>query len=180
MYFVRWLNELRLGSSVTSDDATTLLAGQLASATAQIASLERRVAELEGVPVVQRAATVERSDDTTLPFWALIAGLQGRTKALEDVPGGGGSAAWTEHEIDFGSAGVYDATFTVIDAAVSVATEVAVVQSGATATDRASGDALWDAIVYAATPAAGSFTLYALAQPGPVAGKRKILYQVGT
>ena len=47
MYFVRWLNELRLGSSVTSDDTTTLLAGQLAGALAQVAALERRVAELE-------------------------------------------------------------------------------------------------------------------------------------
>jgi hypothetical protein len=92
----------------------------------------------------------------------------------------GGSAAWTEYEIDFGTAGVYDATFTVIDAAVSATTEVAVVQSGVAATDRGAGDALWDSIAYAAVPAAGQFTLYAMATPGPVAGKRKILYQVGT
>lgn len=92
----------------------------------------------------------------------------------------GGSAAWTEYEIDFGSAGVYDATFTVIDASVSATTEVAVVQSGVAATDRGAGDALWDSIAYAAVPAAGQFTLYAMATPGPVAGKRKILYQVGT
>lgn len=52
MYFLRWLNELRLGSSVTSDDATTVIAGQLASATAQIATLERRLAALEGSDVV--------------------------------------------------------------------------------------------------------------------------------
>lgn len=52
MYFLRWLNELRLGSSVTSDDATTVLAGQLASATAQIATLERRIAALEGSDVI--------------------------------------------------------------------------------------------------------------------------------
>lgn len=91
-----------------------------------------------------------------------------------------GSAAWTEYEIDFGTTGVYDATFTVVDAAVTALTEVAVVQSGATATGRADGDALWDSIAYAAVPAAGSFTLYALATPGPVVGKRKILYQVGT
>lgn len=91
-----------------------------------------------------------------------------------------GSAAWTETEIDFGSTGVYDATFTIVDASVTALTEVAVVQSGATATGRADGDALWDSIAYAAVPAAGSFTLYALATPGPVVGKRKILYQVGT
>ncbi len=93
---------------------------------------------------------------------------------------GGGSAAWTEYEVDFGSTPTYDATFTVTDAAVSGITEVAVVQSGATATGRAAGDALFDSITYAAVPAAGSFTLYALASPGPVVGKRKILYQVGS
>jgi hypothetical protein len=92
---------------------------------------------------------------------------------------GGGSAAWTEYEVDFGSTPAYDATFTVVDAAVSGTTEVAVVQSGATATGRAAGDALFDSITYAAVPAAGQFTLYALATPGPVVGKRKILYQVG-
>lgn len=52
MYFVRWLNELRLGSSVSSDDVTTILAGQLSGALAQVASLERRVAELEGQNVI--------------------------------------------------------------------------------------------------------------------------------
>ena len=91
-----------------------------------------------------------------------------------------GSAAWTEYEIDFGSTPVYDASFTIVDAAVSAITEVAVVQSGATATGRAAGDALFDAVTYAAVPAAGQFTLYALATPGPVVGKRKILYQVGS
>jgi len=89
------------------------------------------------------------------------------------------SSVWTEYEIDFGTTPVYDATFTVTDATVTALTEVAVVQSGATATGRAAGDALFDAITYAAVPAAGSFTLYALAYPGPVVGKRKILYQVG-
>lgn len=89
------------------------------------------------------------------------------------------STVWTEYEIDFGSTPVYDATFTVVDAAVSGTTEVAVVQSGATATGRAAGDALFDSITYAAVPGAGQFTLYALAMPGPVVGKRKILYQVG-
>ncbi len=97
-----------------------------------------------------------------------------------DAPASTGSAAWTEYEIDFGSTPAYDATFTVVDATVSAITEVAVVQSGATATGRADGDALFDSVTYAAVPAAGQFTLYALASPGPVVGKRKILYQVGT
>lgn len=118
-------------------------------------------------------------DDTSYAFVAQLATLQGRVATLESAAPGG-SAAWTEYEIDFGTAGVYDATFTVVDAAVSATTEVAVVQSGAAATGRGAGDALWDSIAYAAVPAAGQFTLYALATPGPVAGKRKILYQVGT
>jgi hypothetical protein len=91
-----------------------------------------------------------------------------------------GSATWTEAEIDFGSTLTYDATFTISDASVTALTPVAVVQSGTTATGRASGDALWDSITYAAVPASGSFTLYALATPGPVVGKRTILYQVGS
>lgn len=90
-----------------------------------------------------------------------------------------GSATWTEYEIDFGSTPTFDASFTVVDAAVSASSEIAVVQSGATATGRAAGDAQWDSIAYAAAPGAGQFTLYALAYPGPVVGKRKILYQVG-
>lgn len=101
-------------------------------------------------------------------------------KRVDALPsGGGGSASWTEVEIDFGSGvGVFDATFTVTDATVSGSSKVAVVQSGVTATSRAAGDALWDGITYAAVPAAGQFTLYAKCS-GPVAGKRKILYQVG-
>lgn len=100
-------------------------------------------------------------------------------KRVDALPSGGGSASWTEVEIDFGSGvGVFDATFTVTDATVSGSSKVAVVQSGVTATSRAAGDALWDGITYAAVPAAGQFTLYAKCS-GPVAGKRKILYQVG-
>lgn len=100
--------------------------------------------------------------------------------AWVSLGGSTGSAAWTEAEVDFGSTPTWDATFTITDAGVSATTEVAVVQSGATATGRTAGDALWDSVAYAALPASGSFTLYALASPGPVVGKRKILYQVGS
>ena len=100
--------------------------------------------------------------------------------AWVSLGGSTGSAAWTETEVDFGSTPTWEATFTITDAAVSATTEVAVVQSGTTATGRAAGDALWDAISYAAVPASGSFTLYAAASPGPVVGKRKLLYQVGS
>ncbi len=62
MYFIRWLNELRLGSSVTSDDATTILTGQLAGALAQVSALERRVAELEGRHVIAQPVRVASED----------------------------------------------------------------------------------------------------------------------
>lgn len=119
---------------------------------------------------------------------ALVAGTNvtltpsgtGNTLTIAASGGGGGSAAWTAVEVDFGTTPVYDATFTVVDAAVSATTEVAVVQSGVAATGRAAGDSLWDGITYAAVPGAGQFTLYAAALPGPVVGPRTILYQVGT
>ena len=118
-------------------------------------------------------------DDISYAFVAQIAALQSRVLALESAPPSSGSATWTEYEIDFGSTPRFDASFTVVDAGVSASSEVAVVQSGATATGRAAGDAQWDSIAYAAAPGSGQFTLYALAHPGPVAGRRKILYQVG-
>ena len=140
---------------------------------------------------------VEAGPATTSGLTMATARLLGRTTAgtgaIEEISVGAnltltggvldaasaGSATWTEYEIDFGSTPVHDASFTVVDAAVSATSEVAVVQSGATATGRAAGDAQWDSIAYAAAPGAGQFTLYALAYPGPVVGKRKILYQVG-
>lgn len=117
-------------------------------------------------------------DDTSFALLAQVAALQSRLVALENA-GPAGAASWTEAEVDFGSTPVYDKTFTVTDASVSSSDKIAVVQSGSAATSRADGDALWDTIVYAATAGTGSFTLYALATPGPVVGKRKILYQVG-
>ena len=85
---------------------------------------------------------------------------------------------WTEAEVDFGSIPAYDASFTVVDAALSGASKVAVASSGKAATGRVAGDDQWDAITYSALPAAGSMTVYAYANPGPVVGKRKIQYQV--
>jgi len=87
-------------------------------------------------------------------------------------------AAWTEVEVDFGSTPTYDAQFTVVDAALTAAKKVAVLACGKAATGRTAGDDQWDAITYSALPAAGSMTVYAYANPGPVMGKRKIQYQV--
>ncbi len=61
-FFLRWLNELRTGSSVTSDDAIVLMSAVLNGAQGQIANLERRLAELESQPVVVQSARVQSED----------------------------------------------------------------------------------------------------------------------
>ena len=86
---------------------------------------------------------------------------------------------WTEAEIDFGATPVYTANFVITDTAVSAQSHVAVVASGNPGTGRVGNDWAVDGICFAALPASGSFTVTALASPGPVVGKRKILYQVG-
>jgi hypothetical protein len=60
----------------------------------------------------------------------------------------------------------------------SSALHVAVVQSSNVATGRTAGDLEWDQLLLSALPAAGSFTVTAMAFPGPVVGKRKIQYQI--
>jgi hypothetical protein len=90
-------------------------------------------------------------------------------------PGGAGAFAVTETELDFGSSGVSDATFTVTDAAITATSKIMCTQSGNTATNRAPGDHLWDSIDYAALAGTGSFTVYARPS-GSVVGKRKMFY----
>ena len=91
------------------------------------------------------------------------------------APSGG---TWTEVEVDFGSTPVYSKTFTVADGTVSGTSKVAVVPCGKIATGGSEDDWEWDAITFAANPGSGSFRVMASAFPGPVAGKRKISYQV--
>lgn len=90
-----------------------------------------------------------------------------------------GSASWTEVEIDFGSDPVYDATFTITDALISGTSKVALLASGNAATGRTSDDWQWDSGSFAAKPASGSATCYAQFSPGPIVGKRKLIYQIG-
>ena len=91
--------------------------------------------------------------------------------------GGSGSTTWTEVEIDF-TAPAYERSFTITDAGVGTSSKVIVVPSGKAATGRTSDDWQWDMISFAAFPGSGSFTLYAVAHPGPVVGKRKIQYTI--
>lgn len=91
-----------------------------------------------------------------------------------------GAVSVTEVEIDFGTAfGYYDKTFTVTDAAVSGTSKILITQSGNAPTSRQADENQMDALSCNALPAAGSFTLFCRAEPGPVAGKYKIFYTIG-
>ena len=93
---------------------------------------------------------------------------------------GGGGGSITEVTVDFGSKPAYSASFTVVDAAVSASSKIAISESGKIATGRiAAGDSEWDAITAAALPGAGSFVAYCKANPGPVVGRRILQYSVG-
>lgn len=96
----------------------------------------------------------------------------------DDLNATGAGSVWTEYEIDFGTLPRFDALFTITDAAVSSTSKIIISETGKPATGRVAGDSQWDYISLAALPVAGSFTVYAMAIPGPVVGKRKIQYQV--
>lgn len=94
--------------------------------------------------------------------------------------GGGGGGTWTEAEVDFGSTPKYEASFTVTDGTVGGTSKIIVLPCGKAATGRTADDWQWDGVTLSATPGTGSFTLYAVALPGPVVGPRKIQYQVAS
>ena len=72
----------------------------------------------------------------------------------------------------------YDAQFTITDASIGATSKVVVMESGKVATGRVAGDAQWDSISFSALAASGSATVYAMAHPGPVVGKRYAQYTV--
>jgi hypothetical protein len=73
---------------------------------------------------------------------------------------------------------VTDAQFTIIEPLATAASVIVATLSGKTAPGRTAGDAQWDAIQFAAAPALGSFTLYAVCSTGSVAGQRIVQYTV--
>lgn len=92
---------------------------------------------------------------------------------------GGAGATWTEVEIDFGVTPVYDATFTITDAAItSSAVKMILVPSGKAATGRTADDWQWDGGTFVANPGTGAATCYATFAPGPIVGRRTLQYQV--
>jgi hypothetical protein len=98
---------------------------------------------------------------------------------LIDSVGSSSGATWTEAEVDFGFAPVYSATFTITDASISAASKVQVLPCGKAATGRTADDWAWDGATFAALPASGSATCYAVFTPGPIVGRRKVQYSVG-
>lgn len=91
----------------------------------------------------------------------------------------GGATPWTETELDFGSVPTWSKTFTISDAGVSGTSNILAVASSEAATGRATGDAEWDGLALAArATGSGTMEITALAVPGPVVGRRKVLYQI--
>ena len=86
---------------------------------------------------------------------------------------------WIETEIDFGTTPQWSMSFTITDAVSLTTSRIAVSPSGRVAAGRTGDDWAWDSLLLSALPAAGSFTLTALAVPGPVVGKRYVQYQIG-
>jgi len=79
-------------------------------------------------------------------------------------------------EIDFGATPVNDATFSITDANVSATSRIVICLSGDTPTGKDNDELEFDTFSLIATPAAGSFSLYARALEGYVADKFKINY----
>lgn len=92
--------------------------------------------------------------------------------------GGNTIGASVEIEIDFGIAPAWSMEFAVVDANVTPATQVNAWQDATVATGRVGNDTAWDQLVLSTIPGSGGFTLTALAVPGPVVGKRRVVYQV--
>lgn len=93
-------------------------------------------------------------------------------------PVGGSVSAPIQVEVDFGTLPSWGAEFAIIDPSVSPTSVVTVTESGATATGRVGNDQAWDQLSLAALAGTGIFIVTAIPYPGPVVGKRKILYQV--
>ena len=102
------------------------------------------------------------------------------TAKLDLVGAGSTPISITEVEIDFGTKPVPSKSFTVTDPLVSATSKISLVPSAKTATGRVNTDDMeWDGLSLAAVAGTGSFTVYAVANPGPVVGKRVINYIVG-
>ncbi len=83
-----------------------------------------------------------------------------------------------ETEIDFGALPCWSKQFVITDARVLSTSLVTVLQSNNVATGRIGDDAEWDQLMLSARAQAGQFTVTCCPHPGPIVGKRKILYGI--
>ncbi len=155
---------------LTDDDHPQYLNNARGDARYAPISASGHIIEDEGTPVTQRS---------NLNFTgAGVSVADSGGKTVVTIGGGGGS--WTEAEIDFGSDPVYEASFTITDAGISGTSKVQVLPCGKEATGRTADDWHWDGATFAANPGTGSATCFAVFTPGPIVGRRKIQYSVGT
>jgi hypothetical protein len=83
-------------------------------------------------------------------------------------------------EIDFGPTPTQWGTFLITDATVTTTKKVIPFQAGIAATGRQLDENEMDKLLLVAAAGTGNFTLYAEGADGPVSGKYKIGYQLGT
>jgi hypothetical protein len=170
-WFRYWVQGLydRAGGAIALSN--TELAALITALDATVAALtEGHAIEDEGSVLTQRAVLNFTGSGVT------VSDIGGKT--VVDI-GAGGGATWTEVEVDFGSAPVYGAEFTITDAAITAASKVQVLPCGKAATGRTADDWAWDGAAFAANPGTGSATCYAQFLPGPVVGLRRVQYSVG-
>jgi len=169
-WFRFWAQSLYDRAGGATGLSNTELAALITALAATVSAItEGHGVEDEGVALTQRATLNFTGAGVT------VTDVAGKTTV--EVAGGGGS--WTEVEIDFGSAPVYGAEFTITDAAITAASKVQVLPCGKAATGRTADDWAWDGAAFAANPGTGSATCYAQFLPGPVVGLRKVQYSVG-
>ena len=112
------------------------------------------------------------------PWVCLDAGTVGGFNAVWDRIG---ASSVTPIELDFtpgGTTPVYEREFVVVDSRATTSSRILVFQSGATATGRVGNDLAWDQLLLGAVAGSGQFTITALATPGPISGRRVVLYQI--
>lgn len=118
-------------------------------------------------------ARVTTAETDILALEAADVAIDARLDALEAAPGV--IADVVEH--DFGTAPVYEATFTITDASIAPTSIVTVVPGGA-ATDRTADDWQWDGASIGVVAGTGSATCYVTFSPGPIVGPRAFNYMV--
>lgn len=132
---------------------------------------ERSGGDVDGIDDLTARITTAEGDISDLEDADTALDL--RIDALEAAPGT--HADTVEH--DFGTSPVYDAQFTITDAAITATSVVSVVPGGA-ATGRTGDDWQWDGATVGVVPGSGTATCYVTFHPGPIVGPRTFNYTV--